>query len=214
MTLEEFRNEFDVLYNNIASNAAPPVDDYEKSVFLTLAQEELVKQLYNGNNELGISFESTEEAREYLSNLIVIKEYTNTSTDNISIFEKELDVMYILREVCTLKESDCNLGEINVVPTTLNDLNRSLNNPFKRPSNNKVLRVNIGDTIKLYSKYPLDKYIITYLKRPNPIILKELEFGLTIQDNEGPSECELNPILHRVILNNAVALAKAAYIGN
>lgn len=214
MTLEEFRNEFDVLYNNIASNAAPPVDDYEKSIFLTLAQEELVKQLYNGNNELGISFESTEEAREYLSNLIVIKEYTNTSTDNISIFEKELDVMYILREVCTLKESDCNLGEINVVPTTLNDLNRSLNNPFKRPSNNKVLRVNIGDTIKLYSKYSLDKYIVTYLKRPNPIILKELEFGLTIQDNEGPSECELNPILHRVILNNAVALAKAAYVGN
>lgn len=214
MTLEEFRNEFDVLYNNIASNAAPPVDDYEKSIFLTLAQEELVKQLYNGNNELGISFESTEEAREYLSNLIVIKEYTNTSTDNISIFEKELDVMYILREVCTLKESDCNLGEINVVPTTLNDLNRSLNNPFKRPSNNKVLRVNIGDTIKLYSKYSLDKYIVTYLKRPNPIILKELEFGLTIQGNEGPSECELNPILHRVILNNAVALAKAAYVGN
>lgn len=214
MTLEEFRNEFDVLYNNIASNAAPPVDDYEKSVFLTLAQEELVKQLYNGNNELGISFESTEEAREYLSDLIDIKEYTNTSTDNISIFEKELDIMYILREVCTLKDVDCNLGEINVVPTTLNDLNRSLNNPFKRPSNNKVLRINIGDTIKLYSKYPLDKYIVTYLKRPNPIILGELEFGLTIQGSEGPSECELNPTLHRIILNNAVALAKAAYIGN
>ena len=37
MTLEEFSNEFDILYNNSMSNAAPGVDEYEKSVFLTKA---------------------------------------------------------------------------------------------------------------------------------------------------------------------------------
>lgn len=48
MTLKEFSNEFDVLYNNIMSNAAPGLNEYEKSVFLTQAQEELVVNLYSG----------------------------------------------------------------------------------------------------------------------------------------------------------------------
>lgn len=34
---EEFSNEFDVLYNNISSNQAPGLDQYEKSVFFTRA---------------------------------------------------------------------------------------------------------------------------------------------------------------------------------
>jgi hypothetical protein len=37
MTTSEFSNQFDVLYNNITSNQAPGLDEYEKSVFLTKA---------------------------------------------------------------------------------------------------------------------------------------------------------------------------------
>jgi len=37
MTVEEFSNQFDVLFNNITSNAAPGLNEYEKSVFLTKA---------------------------------------------------------------------------------------------------------------------------------------------------------------------------------
>jgi hypothetical protein len=37
MTNQEFINEFDILYNNIMSNQAPGLDEYEKSVYLTLA---------------------------------------------------------------------------------------------------------------------------------------------------------------------------------
>ncbi len=43
----EFSSEFDVLYNNITSNQAPGLDDYEKSVFLTKAQDEIVKDYFN-----------------------------------------------------------------------------------------------------------------------------------------------------------------------
>mgnify|MGYP006975185555 CR=1 FL=1 len=35
MTNNEFSNEFDVLYQNITSNQAPGLDEYEKSVFLS-----------------------------------------------------------------------------------------------------------------------------------------------------------------------------------
>ena len=47
MTTTEFSNEFDILYNNISSNQAPGLDEYEKSVFLTKAQDELVKAYFN-----------------------------------------------------------------------------------------------------------------------------------------------------------------------
>jgi len=37
MTTNEMSSEFDILYNQINSNQAPGVDEYEKSVFLTKA---------------------------------------------------------------------------------------------------------------------------------------------------------------------------------
>ena len=46
MTNEEFSNEFDILINNI--NVGLEFDEYEKSVYLTKAQEEVVEGLYTG----------------------------------------------------------------------------------------------------------------------------------------------------------------------
>jgi hypothetical protein len=37
MTNPEFSDEFDIYYNNITSNQAPGLNEYEKSVFLTEA---------------------------------------------------------------------------------------------------------------------------------------------------------------------------------
>ena len=77
MTSEEFSNEFDTLlnsYSNVEAFGETPstieVDEYEKSVFLTKAQEEIVIDMYNGKNPFKDSFEKTEEIRRYLSNLI------------------------------------------------------------------------------------------------------------------------------------------------
>ena len=47
MKVDEFSNEFDILYNNITSNQAPGLDEYEKSVFLTKAQDEIIKSYFN-----------------------------------------------------------------------------------------------------------------------------------------------------------------------
>ena len=44
MTTTEFSTEFDVLYNNITSNQAPGLNLYEKSVFLTKAQSQLISE--------------------------------------------------------------------------------------------------------------------------------------------------------------------------
>lgn len=54
MTVEEMDDMFETLYNNIGSNQAPGLNAYEKSVFLTKAQDEIVKNYFNpkskGNN--------------------------------------------------------------------------------------------------------------------------------------------------------------------
>ena len=50
------------------SNQAPGLNEYEKSVFLTQAQEALVLDIYTGNNT--DSFESTEAATEAINMLV------------------------------------------------------------------------------------------------------------------------------------------------
>lgn len=47
MTNPEFSNEFDILYNSISSNQSPGIDEYEKSVFLTMAQDDIIKSYFN-----------------------------------------------------------------------------------------------------------------------------------------------------------------------
>ena len=64
MTNSEFSYQFDILYNNIMSNQAPGLDDYEKSVFLTKAQDELVLTFYRQG------FEVTEQLRKALGNIV------------------------------------------------------------------------------------------------------------------------------------------------
>ena len=90
MTTEEFSNEFDTLLNSYAispdkygmenSPLTIELDEYEKSVFLTKAQEDIIISLYNGKNPVGDSFEKTEEIRRYLSDLV--KTYTTTKDTN------------------------------------------------------------------------------------------------------------------------------------
>ena len=65
MTLQEFSLEFDILYNNIKSQSAPGLDEYEKSVLLTDAQESLVLDIYEGRNDKKESFEETESKPTY-----------------------------------------------------------------------------------------------------------------------------------------------------
>ena len=102
MTNEEFSNEFDNLVNkNIAKpfgvDSTPlEFDEYEKSMFLTKAQESVVISLYRGTLT-GDSFEKTEELRRYLNELI--KTYTTTNkveneglTDNSYFFDIPDDV--------------------------------------------------------------------------------------------------------------------------
>lgn len=224
MTNEEFSNEFDVLVNSYSVNrpeglASTPLefDEYEKSVFLTKAQESIVSSLYNGNL-LGDSFEKTEELKRYLAGLV--------KTDNIDIFTTESkdkltsysyicsipdDVFYITYEAAISDDDSmgCLKGTtMEVVPITQDEFHRIKDNPFKGPNRKRVLRMDIDTTvIELISKYTLSNYQIRYVSVPKPIILINLPDNLTINGESKETECKLNPAIHRLILEMAVNLA-------
>ena len=216
MTNEEFSNEFDTLANSYSAlgTLALEFDEYEKSVFLTKAQESIVISLYNGSLK-GEAFEKTEELRRYLSNLVKTNNPTKVQieglTNNSYLFSIPEDVWFITYE-SVISEDDklgCAKGTImEVVPVTQDELHKTRRNPFRTFNKRRVLRLDLEDNVvELLSDYDITKYTIRYLSKPDPIILLDLPDGLTINKESKETECKLNPALHRMILELAVDLA-------
>ena len=243
-TVQEWSDAFDVLLNSHSQKALPGdtagvsdivLDGYEKSVFLTQAQEEVVINLYNGKNIYGDSFESTEEIRRYLDSLIVTA--TSPNRDGITppegedlekessalinikdeystIYKLPKSLAYItLEKIKYNSEDSCvTFWDASVQPVTHDEYNMVKNNPFRGATKYKALRLDYGESrVEIISKYPISEYYIKYLKKPRPIILVDLtNEGLDINGEQEPQTCELNSMLHHTILTRAVALAVAS----
>ena len=224
MTTEEFSNEFDTLLNSYSDNPPFTLDEYEKSVFLTNAQEEIVTGMYNGKNPFRDSFERTEEIRRYLSDLI--KTYTTTDkkvgytglSKSSVFFELPDDLWFITYEAVNLKDDGlgCMSGEdIFVIPITQDEYHRIRKNPFRGTNERRALRLDLsGKVVEIVSKYNVESYLVRYLSRPVPIILTDLTDNLSINGISVKTECELNPVIHRAILERAVKLAIMSRVPN
>lgn len=230
MTIQEFSNAFDTLLNSYdtqsqfgeqASKREIVLDEYEKSFYLTKAQEEVVVNFYNGNNPYGNSFESTEEMRRYLESLVKTKVYSTeekvngTGVSSSSVFYRlPEDVAFITMEQVTYEDEalGCYSGSTaTVYPVTQDEYSRIKNNPFRGPTRYKAIRLDTGNnTVELVSKYKIGEYLLKYLSRPEPIILEDLPNDLTIDGKGEHSECKLNSILHDTILERAVQMALQA----
>lgn len=351
MELSEFSNEFDVYYNNITSNQAPGLDEYEKSVFLTTAQYDVLKAYFDPRkNKVQEGFDDSQQRQTDFSTLI--KTITLSKGNPSSKFDRRSvsyripnDLFLFVNEAC-----DDNNYRYVVTPISFEEYNRKMLKPYQYPVKRCVWRLmvdssspevssmtigdigklsisnsstkdviftinilskkfetvigaegyaisienvgeapiinesdtsvdiicNISDQVTNTSKYwsnfilktdrewsdklhyyvgdmrgdgdsifpavsPSDmgfsttivakaatphieligrfnrnalSYTIRYLKRPSPIILTDLEEGLSIQGISHKSRCELDESLHPVILKRAVELAKAAYEGS
>ena len=80
MTNLEFSNQFEVLYNNITSDQAPGLDNYEKSVFLTKAQDEIVKSYFDPRtNKPQEGFDGSEKRQIDFSMILRTKTYESSN---------------------------------------------------------------------------------------------------------------------------------------
>lgn len=225
MTNEEFSNEFQTLVNsyrrfkdfdNKEELDSIDFDEYEKSLFLTEAQEQIVIELYSGRNDKeGSSFEQTEELRTYLRNLIRTEELTPGKgslgvSPKSKFFNLPEDLLFIIYETVALsdKEAGCKDGwTIQVIPVTHDEYNRLKENPFRRANIRRALRLDNGPLkVEIVSEYNISAYILRYLSRPRPIVLRDFS-EVSINGVNTFSECELDPAIHRDILERAVSLA-------
>lgn len=219
MTTKEFSDAFDTLINTYGdSSRTIALDEYEKSLFLTQAQEQIIVELYTGRNNKASSFEETEELRSNLKGLIKTASITESEEtfNGISKYSKFFilpkDVLFITYEVATIsdKSAGCKNGsEIPVIPVTQDEFNRVMNNPFRQASKRRALRLdNSLDVAEIVTKYNIKDYTIRYLSKPTPIVVADLE-GVSIDKVDTITECKLNSAMHRYILERAVALAIA-----
>lgn len=226
MTTEEMSNQFDTLvssyrrfkdFDKKEELDSIEFDEYEKSVYLTMAQRELVIGLYTGKNAYGDSFEYTEEMRRYLDSLVKTYTYSSvfsrTTNDNVANsyeFTLPNDLAYIVYEQVELGSgAGCAAGDIlNVQPVTHDEFNKLRRNPFRGPSRYKAVRLDKGSgKVEIVSKYDISKYLIRYLSKPAPIVLENMPQGVSVEGISTKTACALNSLVHDTILKRAVQMA-------
>ena len=153
MTLEEFSTEFDVLYNSITSNAAPGFNDYEKSVLLTLAQEELIKSYFVANNNTtGVGLDGSQKRHYDFSTLIKIKSLKNIIYDiitardkvNIPFLKKDTNAVFLIPNDVFLILNEHLIAKDNnyiVFPISYDTYNLLMSKPFPYPNKRQAWRL-------------------------------------------------------------------------
>jgi hypothetical protein len=240
MTNEEFSNQFDVLYNNIMSNQAPGLDEYEKSVFLTKAQDEIVKAYFNPRlNKTQEGFDANEKRQIDFSMITRSDTYNEEASFKESFFDNRentksvilnKDILMFVNEyiIVSRKISDSQSKDtrLTVIPINYTEYSRLMSKPYKRPLNYQAWRIldnSAADgTTTTYTKKvelvvgpndTIKSYHVRFIKRPRAIRL--IDFDEVTLDGESTKQtCELDPILHQEILQRAVELAKASYTGD
>ena len=151
-----------------------------------------------------------------------------------TFFELPTDFLYTIQEEATIEDpcatQPVDTAEpkitkiIEVKPITHDYYLKNKKNPYKKPYDELVWRLDFskvkfsstpnGGTAenKEHKRHELitdanttvTEYRVRYIKKPNPIITAT---GITIEGVTTVSNCELNSITHRAIVDEAVALA-------
>lgn len=244
MTTQEFSASFDTILNSyiskykefgdITSPLSLELDEYEKSVFLTLAQDIVVYSYFDISPD-GTSggFDSSERRQIDFSNLIKVAKIAPNSyavekyADGSSLVKMPDNILRVLNEKVTDNQSNTYV----VIPINYREYDRVCSKPYAKPFKRQAWRLfqsdKSGSNIDRYSELLLPNsntityYTIRYVRKPGPIILTDLtasnlNFGseLSINGQQNVCECELDSTIHTDIIYKAVELALARYAPN
>lgn len=218
MTTVEIRSEFNLYYDNLASNLAPGLDGYEISVYLTRAYEQYVDALY-------ADYEQNEKVRKILAPLVKSEKLQPVSVSHIEpssheshFFKLSNNVKYIVYEHIHYNgnaDRCVRNNNISVTPVTHDDFTRVYKDPFKY-NKKRALRLDISDNSgSVYAEIiakdsRIDHYFIRYIMTPKPIIVDDINPS-SINGFDKRMECPLNDKSIREIIELAAKLAYADY---
>lgn len=233
MTYRELSDMMDVLSSRFAASKGvklEPFDEYEKSVFLTKAANEIVKQmlpLYDRNEKikkqlLPITRTATVTSVESTGTIPNDKRYKAGTL----VYALPQDVMYVVSE--SLRDSN---GVIlkRVRPLKDDEAFYTFDSPFRSPSRTYAHRVGLSvynastgsineysEIISNVSQAPTPQYFIKYLiEVPAFIVTEDLEDATIRGLSSLPAEISLDeeaplPMLHEKILDQAVLMGYLA----
>lgn len=149
MTTQEFSTEFDVLYNNVTSNQAPGLNEYEKSVFLTKAAYQLVNEYFNNRTDgVGGGFDGSQKRQYDFSGLLRTEKLFNVNTfkeriDNTEKLDKRSKVFlfpenYFLAVNEILSDSKY---QYSVLPISYSEYQRLMLKPYNFPVKKGAWRI-------------------------------------------------------------------------
>lgn len=171
MTTQEFSNTFDTLLNSYAaqaqfgegaSNATITLDEYEKSVLLTQAQDIILKQYFERSNT-NLGFDESTRRQVDFSNLITVAKVTPVTgvaekkfAESSYLFELPTTkvtlpgestatniskVLFILNEKLVLTKSNNPDRIYVVVPINYHEYDRQMSKPFAQPLKKQAWRL-------------------------------------------------------------------------
>ena len=205
MTAQEFSSEFDLLYNNVSSAQAPGLTEYEKSVFLTKAQDEIIKNYFTnvqGGNKYQQGVEDSDKRYADFSTLLTVAVLNAETTDAVTFDERgkifrlpdgnsdAKKVMIVITE--TFKtgnkipgSEESLLTSYQVVPLKFDEYIRLMSKPSNDPLKKQVWKL-MGNnesgngSIEIVPHWKdknnnINVLVLKYIRKPHPIILEDLD---------------------------------------
>lgn len=211
MTTVEFSTEMDIIYENINKNGAPGLDEYEKSVILTHAQEVLVNTV----------LQAEPDSSRFPELITVVNNTTSSQTgfEGIGSYVYTLpdNIVKVLNESITDDESI----SYTVLPITNIQYQSKKAKPYQYPPRRRAWRLGLENPIGEASAEIVARsgvtpasYNLRYVRKPTPIILEDLATAVPPASIDGLTaitECELSKGLQREILKLATTLAEQYY---
>jgi len=220
LSAADMKEEFLISYDRVANLGAPGYEDEEISLFLSQAQDRLLKTRLNPKgNKYRESLDQTEKRKKDFSELLrdavdsggnlttAVSANQNGTLPNGKFFDLPEDFLFAWSErVETDIQCDGKNKEIDVKPVTHDQFNANKDNPWKKPYDDLAWRMDFSQEtvgasgtkrheIITDGSYQVTKYLLRYVKVPREIVIAT------------NISCELNAEVHREIVDLAVEIA-------
>ena len=148
-TVKEWSDAFDVLFNEVMSNASAALDEYDKSIFLTKGQEEVIKNYFNPKgNKYQEGFDDSAKRQADFATLL--KNATLSEASSYDKFDARStayqfpnDYFLAINEQFQVT-SGTKVYPYTIIPISYDTYNKVMRKPYKYPAKASVWRIITG----------------------------------------------------------------------
>lgn len=238
MTCEGLSDALDVLLNSHAAKAwfgdsvsgtSIQLDEFEKSVLLTMAQDDIVRSTFDARlNVQGQGFDNSERRQAEFSHLVVVANAyaaSGTTLDSRGmLYSLSQDPLFVLNEVFIVTR-DGQTRRYVIVPIHYREYDRVMSKAYTQPNKKQAWRIfhsasgydmlseivpsqAVYDSIHDTYNPATATYRVQYVRYPDPIVVAALPSGLDVRGQSTQSvNLPLSDAMYTDILNRAVEIA-------